>query len=57
MSAPKLGPLPSVWTDQDLHEVAWIVQDFVNRTPDVIEDDNKLRDWLDEYKFYRSAFK
>jgi hypothetical protein len=52
-----LGPLPSVWTDQDLYEVAWVVQDYVNNTHEVIEDDNGLRDWLDEYKFYRSAFK
>jgi hypothetical protein len=57
MKAPKLGPLPSVWTDQDLYEVAWIVQNFVNNTHEVIEDDNGLRDWLDEYKFYRSTFK
>jgi hypothetical protein len=37
--------------------VAWIVQNYVNNTREVIEDDNRLRDWLDEYKFYRSAFK
>ena len=53
----KIGPMPSIWTDQDLNEVAWIIQDYVNNTYEVIEDDNGLRDWLDEYKFYRSAFK
>jgi hypothetical protein len=45
------------WDDLILKEVAWVVQDHVNRYSEVIEDDNGLRDWLDEYKFYRSAFK
>ena len=54
---PRLGPMPSIWTDQDLHDVAWVIQDYVNNTYEVIEDDNGLRDWLDEYKFYRSALK
>ena len=57
---PALRVLPNVshpWSDLEMAEVAWIVQDFVNQNPEVIEDDNRLRDWLDEYKFYRSAFK
>ncbi len=55
--ALKIGPSSSVWSDAELHEMAWIVQDFVNQNPDVIEDDNGLRDWLDEYKFYSSTRK
>jgi len=55
--APKLGPLPSIWTDQDLYEVAWIVQNYVNNTSEVIEDDDRLKDWLEEYHFYRTSFK
>ncbi len=40
------------WDDLVLREVAWVVQDHVNRNSEVIEDDNGLRDWLDECKFY-----
>jgi hypothetical protein len=38
----------------DLEEVAWVVQDYVNRNPDVVEDDNRLRDWLEEYTFFKA---
>ena len=41
------------WTDHDFWEVAWIVQDFVNANPEVIECD-PLRDWLDEYRFAKA---
>ncbi len=40
------------WDDLILKEVAWVVQDHVNRNSEVIEDDNGLRDWLDECKFH-----
>ncbi len=40
------------WDDLVFKEVAWVVQDHVNRNSEVIEDDNGLRDWLDECKFY-----
>jgi hypothetical protein len=44
-------PNPEVpWNDLDLKEVAFIVQDFVNNNPDVIESD-PLKDWIEEYKF------
>jgi hypothetical protein len=55
--ALKILPPSSVWSEADLAEVAWIVEDFVNQNPEVVEDDNRLKDWLDEYKFYRTAFK
>ena len=44
---PSNGP----WSEYDFKDVAWIVQDFVNANPDVIECD-PLKDWLEEYKFY-----
>jgi hypothetical protein len=45
-------PNPTIpWNDLDLREVAFIVQDFVNNNPDVIESD-PLKDWLEEYKFF-----
>ncbi len=45
-------PNPNIpWNDMDLKEVAFIVQDFVNNNPEVIECD-PLREWLDEYRFY-----
>lgn len=48
-----LPPASGTWNDWDLEEVAWIVQDFVNQNPDVIECD-PLKDWLEEYKFYQA---
>ncbi len=45
-------PNPRIpWNDLDLREVAFIVQDFVNNNPDVIESD-PLKDWIEEYKFF-----
>ncbi len=45
-------PNPNIpWNDLDLKEVAFIVQDFVNQNPDVIEGD-PLKEWLEEYRFY-----
>lgn len=45
------------WDDLILKEVAWVVQDHANRNPEVVEDDNGLRDWIDEYKFFIADFK
>ena len=46
---PSLGP----WSERDFLEVAWIVRDFVNQNPEVIECD-PLKEWLEEYEFYRA---
>jgi hypothetical protein len=51
---PSFRPVPfpeRPWSELDLDEVAWVVQDYVNRNSDVIEDDNRLKDWLDSYRF------
>lgn len=45
------------WDDLILKEVAWVIQDHANRNPEVVEDDNGLRDWIDEYKFFIADFK
>ncbi len=45
------------WDDLILKEVAWVVQDHVNRSSDVVEDNNGLRDWLDEYRFFLASRK
>lgn len=45
------------WNDLILKEVAWVVQDHINRNHEVVEDDNALRDWIDEYKFFIADFK
>ena len=53
---PALRVLPHYehpWSDIEFREVAWIVQDFVDRNDSVIEYD-PLKDWLEEYKFYRA---
>ncbi len=47
-------PNPAIaWNDLELKEVAWSVQDFVNQNDSVIECD-PLKDWLEEYRFYRA---
>jgi hypothetical protein len=50
-------PNPNIpWNDLDLKEVAFIVQDFVNNNPEVIECD-PLKDWLEEYTFFKADHK
>lgn len=46
-----LPPHQSPWTDLELKEVAWVVQDFVNQSSDVTNSD-PLKDWLEEYRFF-----
>jgi len=46
-----LPPYQSPWTDLELKEVAWVVQDFVNQSSDVTNSD-PLKDWLEEYRFF-----
>jgi hypothetical protein len=56
---PALHVMPNPkrpWNDLDLYEVAFIVQDFVNNNPDVIECD-PLKDWLEEYTFFKADHK
>ena len=45
-------PREGGWDAQEFDEVARLVEDFVNQSPEVIEVD-PLKDWLEEYKFYR----
>ena len=45
------------WDDLVLKEVAWVVQDHVNHSSEVVEDNNGLRDWLDEYRFFLASRK
>ena len=50
--ALKLFPNPNApWSDLELKEAAWVVQDFVNQSREVVECD-PLKDWLEEYKFF-----
>ncbi len=44
-------PYNRPWNDLELKEVAWIVEDHVNRDPEVINTD-PLKDWVEEYKFF-----
>jgi hypothetical protein len=51
---PALHVMPNPelpWNDLDFKEVAWIVKDFVNQNPEVIEGD-ELQEWLEEYTFF-----
>lgn len=47
-----LPPLEGGWSREEFDEVLWIVATFVNQGNDVIEENNPLRDWLDEARFY-----
>lgn len=49
-------PFDRPWTDLELREVAWMVEDHVNRNPEVINSD-PLKDWVEEYKFFLADFK
>lgn len=40
------------WNEIELSEAASIVRDYVNWRPDVIESEDPLREWLDEYRFF-----
>jgi hypothetical protein len=57
---PTLKVLPNVphpWSDLEMAEIAWVVQDYVNNTYGVIEDDDRLKDWLEEYRFHCASRK
>ena len=49
-------PYDRPWTDLELRDIAGIVEDYVNRDPEVINS-SPLKDWIDEYRFYRTEFK
>lgn len=39
------------WTDLQFKEIAWVVQDYVDHSGDVTNDD-PLHQWLEEYQFF-----
>lgn len=41
------------WNNLEFKEIAWVVQDYVNNSGDVTNDD-PLQQWLEEYLFYSS---
>jgi hypothetical protein len=49
-------PYDRPWTDLELRDIAGIVEDYVNRDLGVINSD-PLKDWVEEYKFFRADFK
>ena len=54
---PKLHVFPNLerpWNDLELRGVAWVVQDHIAQNDSVIESDDPLREWLEEYKFFES---
>ena len=44
------------WTDLELRDIAGVVEDYVNRDPEVINS-SPLKDWIDEYRFMRTETK
>jgi len=40
------------WDQQTFQEIAWVVQDYVNNSGDVINED-PLHEWVEEYNFFR----
>ena len=49
-------PYNRPWSVEELNEVAWMIEDYVNRDPSVINSD-PLKDWVEEYKFFKADFK
>lgn len=44
------------WDPLTFQEVAWVVQDYVNNSGEVVNDD-PLQEWVEEYNFFRSEKK
>lgn len=44
------------WNDLEFREIAWVVQDYVNNSGDVVNED-PLHEWVEEYNFFRSETK
>jgi hypothetical protein len=42
------------WGEEEMDEIARIVEDFVNTHPGVIEDENPWADWLDRWRFHKT---
>jgi hypothetical protein len=49
-------PYDRPWTDLELRDIAGVVEDYVNRDPEVINS-NPIHDWLDEWRFYNTSLK
>ncbi len=49
-------PYDRPWTDLELRDIAGVVEDYVNRDPEVINS-SPLKDWIDEYRFMRTEIK
>ena len=49
-------PVDRPWSDLELRDIAGVVEDYVNRDLEVINSD-PLKDWVEEYKFFRADFK
>jgi hypothetical protein len=49
-------PYDRPWTDLELRDIASVVEDYVNRDPEVINS-SPLKDWIDEYRFMRTEVK
>ena len=45
-------PENRAWNELELKAAGFVVQEFVNARPDVIESDDALREWLDEFRFF-----
>jgi hypothetical protein len=48
---------PEPWDQEDMEEIARIVQNFVDHNHEVIDDSNPWRDWLDRYRFFMATRK
>jgi hypothetical protein len=44
------------WNDLEFREIAWVVQDYVNNSGEVVNED-PLHEWVEEYNFFRSETK
>lgn len=44
-------------TEKELADAAWIVEAYLQAKDSVLDGDDPLRTWLEEYKFYRAEIK
>lgn len=49
----RLNPRTPPWDAREFREIAWVVDNYVRESGEVVNDD-PLQAWLEEYQFYHS---
>jgi len=44
-------------TDKEMADAAWIVEGYLQAKDSVVDENDPLRSWIEEYKFYQADLK